>query len=85
MTWGVFTSFLDATLCSESCPASTTSRMEIDLREPPLGNISTLGYQLTGIYLAPESILNPAKWASLFYNAASLRLSPQNLPSSQIM
>ena len=35
---------------------------------PVLETISEVGFNLTGVYISPESILNPVKWAILLYN-----------------
>ena len=33
-----------------------------------LETISEVGFNLTGMFISPESILNPVKWAVLLYN-----------------
>ena len=35
---------------------------------PVLETISEVGFNLTGVFISPESILNPVKWAVLLYN-----------------
>ena len=40
---------------------------------PVLETISEVGFNLTGVFISPESILNPVKWVVLLYN----KLPPQ--------
>ena len=37
-------------------------------RRASLEDIADLGFRLTGVYISPDSILNPVKWAALFYD-----------------
>ena len=38
------------------------------LRRASLEDVADLGFRLTGVYISPDSILNPVKWAALFYD-----------------
>ena len=37
-------------------------------RRASLEDVADLGFRLTGVYISPDSILNPIKWAALFYD-----------------
>ena len=66
MTWGIFTSVIESPLCN-NCTAS--ARRSVDLEEVDLEEVAQLGFQWTGVYLSPQSILSPVKWAQLAYRA----------------
>ena len=76
MTWGIFTSVIESPLCN-NCTASARRSVdleevdleEVDLEEVDLEEVAQLGFQWTGVYLSPQSILSPVKWAQLAYRA----------------
>ena len=62
MTWGIITALIESPLCPVDCP---TRRIDELMDDVNLEEMAELGYRLTGIYLSPRSILNPAMWVAL--------------------